>query len=164
MKILSALCEMQRSRYNIIELFLFIFRDILEKEFIFVLFFFQDNELLELIVEVRQCISLLGPTHKLFVEVLLNINWTSRSPEATTAYKGLLEDLVCVHIYHCKFVMDKLVSQFRPSEFIFIYLMYLLYSIYLRVCKTINKYLPLKNFLLEKFQCQTVKQSGKMAR
>lgn len=76
----------------------------------------QDDELIELLVEVRQSISLLGPTHKIFIEALLSINWMNRCHEATTAYKEFLEDLVCVHIYHCKLVLDKLVSQFKPSS------------------------------------------------
>ncbi|KAK0080743.1 hypothetical protein PV325_013443 [Microctonus aethiopoides] len=76
----------------------------------------KDDELIELLVEVRQSISLLGPTHKIFIEALLSINWMNRCHEATTAYKEFLEDLVCVHIYHCKLVLDKLVSQFKPSS------------------------------------------------
>lgn len=75
----------------------------------------QDDELIELLVEVRQSISLLGPSHKILIDALLNITWTNRCSEATAAYTSFLEDLVCVHVYHCKFVIDKLVSQFKPN-------------------------------------------------
>ncbi|XP_015595877.1 RNA polymerase I-specific transcription initiation factor RRN3 [Cephus cinctus] len=76
----------------------------------------KDSEFIELLTEVRQCISLLGPMHRLFVEALLNINWTNRNKTATNAYKAFLEDLVCAHVYHSKCIIDKLVEQFRPAN------------------------------------------------
>ncbi|XP_011307388.1 RNA polymerase I-specific transcription initiation factor RRN3 [Fopius arisanus] len=75
-----------------------------------------DNDLIDLLNEIRQCISFLGPNHKLLVEVILNISWTTRCEEAAEAYKSFLEDLVCVHIYHCKIVIERLVTEFKPLE------------------------------------------------
>ncbi|XP_015115100.1 RNA polymerase I-specific transcription initiation factor RRN3 [Diachasma alloeum] len=75
-----------------------------------------DDDLMDLLSEIRQCISFLGPNHKLLVEVILNVSWTTRCEEAADAYKAFLEDLVCVHIYHCKVVIEKLVNEFKPLE------------------------------------------------
>lgn len=71
---------------------------------------------MELLSQVRECISLLGSSHKILVEALLTINWTDRPQHVTTAYKIFLEDLISIHIDHCKLAFDKLVSQFKPSE------------------------------------------------
>ncbi|XP_063983802.1 RNA polymerase I-specific transcription initiation factor RRN3 [Diachasmimorpha longicaudata] len=75
-----------------------------------------DDQLIDFLNEIRQCISFLGANHKLLVEVVLTISWTRRCEEAAEAYKAFLEDLVCVHIYHCKVVIEKLVNEFKPME------------------------------------------------
>lgn len=74
----------------------------------------KDNELLSLLSDVRQCVSLLDEKHGLLIEALLNITWTNRSSEVTTAFKRFIEDLTCLHVYHTKFVMDKLIKKFKP--------------------------------------------------
>lgn len=76
----------------------------------------RDSELTELLQETHSCISLLGPVHKLFVEALLTLNWTSRSLQVTTIYKGFLIDLISAHNYHTKLIIDKLVDQFKPED------------------------------------------------
>lgn len=74
----------------------------------------KDNELLSLLSDVQQCITLLNERHRLLIEALLNISWTDRSPEVTTAYKRFVEELLVAHVYHSKFVMDKLIQKFKP--------------------------------------------------
>ena len=59
---------------------------------------------------------MLGPIHKLLIEVILNIKWTDKSIEITTAYKKLIEDLMCMHIYHSKLIIDKLVYQLKSGK------------------------------------------------
>ncbi|XP_057322164.1 RNA polymerase I-specific transcription initiation factor RRN3 [Microplitis mediator] len=76
----------------------------------------KDNEFVELLQEVRPCISLLGNDHTFLVNALVKINWTDRGEEATDAYKAFLEDLVCVHSYHCKLVIDQLICLFKVSD------------------------------------------------
>ncbi|XP_076636521.1 RNA polymerase I-specific transcription initiation factor RRN3 homolog Tif-IA [Colletes latitarsis] len=76
----------------------------------------KDTDLKEFLTNVRQCISLLGPTHKIFIETLLQLKWTNRSLEVTSAYKAFLEDLICMQIYYAKYVIDNLVEQFKPDE------------------------------------------------
>ncbi|KAK2576891.1 hypothetical protein KPH14_005516 [Odynerus spinipes] len=76
----------------------------------------KDSDLVDFLSEARQCVSLLGPVHKSFIEVLLQINWTDRSPEVISIYKSFLEDLICVQVYHGKCIIDKLVEQFKPAE------------------------------------------------
>ncbi|XP_054000888.1 RNA polymerase I-specific transcription initiation factor RRN3 [Hylaeus anthracinus] len=76
----------------------------------------KDTDLIEFLVNVRQCMSLLGPTHQVFIETLLQLKWTNRSVEATSAYKAFIEDLICMQIYYAKNVIDNLVEQFKPDE------------------------------------------------
>lgn len=76
----------------------------------------KDTDLIEFLVNVRQCISLLTPVHKLFVETLLQLKWTNRSSEVASAYKTFIEDLVCMQIHYAKNVIDNLVEQFKPED------------------------------------------------
>ncbi|XP_012272863.1 RNA polymerase I-specific transcription initiation factor RRN3 [Orussus abietinus] len=76
----------------------------------------KDNELIELLTDMHQCIPQLGPVHGCLVGTLLNIEWIGRGEGAVLAYKGFLEDLVCAHVYHTKFVVDRLVNLFMPDD------------------------------------------------
>ncbi|CAL7933805.1 unnamed protein product [Xylocopa violacea] len=76
----------------------------------------KDTDLIEFLSNVRQCISLLGPNHKVFVETLLQIKWTTRSLHLTTAYKAFIEDLICMQIHYAKNAIDNLIEQFKPDE------------------------------------------------
>ncbi|XP_078033044.1 RNA polymerase I-specific transcription initiation factor RRN3 homolog Tif-IA isoform X1 [Augochlora pura] len=76
----------------------------------------KDSDLIEFLTNVRQCISLLSPVHKLLVETLLQIKWTDRSSEATSAYKTFVEDLICMQIHFAKNVIDQLVEHFKPEN------------------------------------------------
>ncbi|XP_003490029.1 RNA polymerase I-specific transcription initiation factor RRN3 [Bombus impatiens] len=76
----------------------------------------KDTDLIEFLSNVRQCISLLGPIHKVFVETLLQIKWTNRSIDVTSAYKAFIEDLICMQIHYAKNTIDSLVEQFKPDE------------------------------------------------
>lgn len=76
----------------------------------------KDIDLADFLTEIRQCVSVLGPVHKIFVEVLLQLNWIDRSPEVISAYKIFLEDLMCAQVYHGKCIIDKLVELFKPAE------------------------------------------------
>ncbi|KAI4504023.1 hypothetical protein M0802_000494 [Mischocyttarus mexicanus] len=76
----------------------------------------KDIDLAEFLTEVRKCVSLLGPVHEVFVEVLLQINWIDRSPEVKHAYKIFLEDLMCTQAYYVKCIIDTLVALFKPVE------------------------------------------------
>ncbi|XP_076301490.1 RNA polymerase I-specific transcription initiation factor RRN3 homolog Tif-IA [Lasioglossum baleicum] len=76
----------------------------------------KDTDLIEFLGNVRQCISLLTPVHKLFVETLLQLKWTNRSSEVASAYKTFIEDLICMQIHYAKNVIDNLVEQFKPED------------------------------------------------
>ncbi|XP_071862578.1 RNA polymerase I-specific transcription initiation factor RRN3 homolog Tif-IA [Bombus fervidus] len=76
----------------------------------------KDRDLIGFLSNVRQCISLLGPIHKVFVETLLQIKWTDRSIDVTSAYKAFIEDLICMQIHYAKNTIDNLVEQFKPDE------------------------------------------------
>ncbi|XP_043604914.1 RNA polymerase I-specific transcription initiation factor RRN3 [Bombus pyrosoma] len=76
----------------------------------------KDTDLIEFLSNVRQCISLLGPIHKVFVETLLQIKWTNRSIDVASAYKAFIEDLICMQIHYAKNTIDNLVEQFKPDE------------------------------------------------
>lgn len=76
----------------------------------------KDADLIEFLANVRQCISLLGPVHKVFIETLLQVKWTNRLSEVASAYKAFVEDLICMQIYYAKHVIDNLIEQFKPDE------------------------------------------------
>ncbi|XP_014223564.1 RNA polymerase I-specific transcription initiation factor RRN3 [Trichogramma pretiosum] len=73
----------------------------------------KDLELVNLLKSLKECVLLMGPKHKLLVEVLLNLNWTSRSAEIIENFERFFKDLVCVHILHLPLVIEKLVKQFK---------------------------------------------------
>ncbi|XP_017886626.1 RNA polymerase I-specific transcription initiation factor RRN3 [Ceratina calcarata] len=76
----------------------------------------KDKDLIEFLSNVRQCISLLGPIHKVFIETLLQMKWMNRPSDVTSAYKAFLEDLICMQIHYAKNVIDNLVEQFKPDK------------------------------------------------
>lgn len=75
-----------------------------------------DKEVSSLLKEASDCVSLLGQDLKLFVEVILNIKWTSRSESVVKQYQAFLVNLLSAHIYHDKAVIDMLVSNFLPGK------------------------------------------------
>ncbi|KAF3423756.1 hypothetical protein E2986_01622 [Frieseomelitta varia] len=76
----------------------------------------KDSDFIEFLSNVRQCISLLGPVHKVLVETLLQIKWTNRSLDVTSTYKIFIEDLICMQIHYAKNTIDNLVEQFKPDD------------------------------------------------
>ncbi|CAK9818627.1 RNA polymerase I-specific transcription initiation factor RRN3 [Anthophora plagiata] len=76
----------------------------------------KDSDLIEFLSNIRQCISLLSPFHKVFVETLLQIKWTNHSLDVTSAYKAFVEDLICMQIHYAKAAIDNLVEQFKPDD------------------------------------------------
>lgn len=57
------------------------------------------------------------PYHNLLVEVLLNMDWTNRSPEVIAGFKKFIDDLMCMHSCYSLLIIDKLVFQFRMSKY-----------------------------------------------
>ena len=84
-------------------------------------FSYQDNNLAEFITEVMQYISLLDIERKLFVEALLQINWTNRSSQVIFTYKLFLQNLACMQTFHTNIVINCLVELFKPSKFYIYY-------------------------------------------
>lgn len=76
----------------------------------------RDNDFAEFLVEARQCVSILSAKHESFIQVLLKIQWTDRSPEVITNYKLFLQDLVCMQTHYTKTVINHLVQLFKPVE------------------------------------------------
>ncbi|KAH0561597.1 RNA polymerase I-specific transcription initiation factor RRN3 [Cotesia glomerata] len=76
----------------------------------------KDIEFLALLQEVKTCISQLNNDHAELVDSLLQVSWIKRNKEATDAYKAFLEDLVCVHTYHCMRVIQRLISFLTIEE------------------------------------------------
>lgn len=64
---------------------------------------------------MRECIPILKPVHKSFIEVLLDIEWRTQSPEAISLYKKFVDDLMDVHTHYYKFVLDKLLVKLKSS-------------------------------------------------
>ncbi|XP_058804012.1 RNA polymerase I-specific transcription initiation factor RRN3 [Phymastichus coffea] len=76
----------------------------------------KDHELLELLKDLQECMSMLGSVHSLFIEVILNISWINRAPEVTACFKKFVLELLCMHIYHSKLVINKLIFKFRSTD------------------------------------------------
>ncbi|EGI57994.1 RNA polymerase I-specific transcription initiation factor RRN3 [Acromyrmex echinatior] len=76
----------------------------------------KNNNLVEFITEVMQYIPLLDIERKLFVEALLQINWTNRSSQVIFTYKLFLQNLACMQTFHTNIVINCLVELFKPKN------------------------------------------------
>ncbi|XP_071566545.1 uncharacterized protein [Temnothorax nylanderi] len=76
----------------------------------------KDSDLTEFLTEARQCISLLDIRHESFVQALLQIEWTNRSPEVISTYKFFLQDLVRMQTVHIKIVINRLIELYKPED------------------------------------------------
>ncbi|XP_066589763.1 RNA polymerase I-specific transcription initiation factor RRN3 isoform X1 [Prorops nasuta] len=76
----------------------------------------KDSDLLEFLIQVKECAVLFGPVHSPFIEALLKIKWIKLSSETLTSYKECLEDLMCLQSYHVKLIIGNLVVQIKPEE------------------------------------------------
>ncbi|BES97785.1 transcription initiation factor [Nesidiocoris tenuis] len=79
----------------------------------------RDDDLAQLLKEARGCISLLDDNFRLFVQVVLILEWTHRSPDVISEYQGFLLDLCAAHNYYTKHVIDQFIASFRrggPGE------------------------------------------------
>lgn len=75
-----------------------------------------DEDVLSLLKEAADCISLLSKDLKLFVEALLSIEWLSKRTDVIKQYQTFIVNLVAAHNYHAKMVIDKLVKLFIPGK------------------------------------------------
>lgn len=75
-----------------------------------------DEDVLSLLKEAADCISLLNKDLKLFVEALLSIDWLSKRTVVIKEYQTFIVNLVSAHNYHAKMVIDGLVRLFLPGE------------------------------------------------
>ncbi|XP_070168180.1 RNA polymerase I-specific transcription initiation factor RRN3 isoform X2 [Polyergus mexicanus] len=76
----------------------------------------KDSDLAEFLSEARQCVSLLDIRYDLFVQILLRIQWTTKSLEVISAYKLFLQDLVCMQTIYIKTVINSLIQLFKSAD------------------------------------------------
>lgn len=80
----------------------------------------QDADLIELLKEARNCISILDENFHHFVRAILVLKWAHRDEKAVKEYQGFLLDLCSAHSYYANFAIDQLVLNFmsdaEPSE------------------------------------------------
>ncbi|EFN70240.1 RNA polymerase I-specific transcription initiation factor RRN3 [Camponotus floridanus] len=76
----------------------------------------KDSDLAKFLSKARQCISLLDTRHELFVQIILRIQWTSKSAEVISVYKLFLQDLVCMQTLYIKTVINSLIHLFKSVE------------------------------------------------
>lgn len=76
---------------------------------------FEDQEIISLLNEARECVSMLNQNLRLFVEAIIILKWTHRSETVKDNYRSFLATLLCAHNYHTKFAMDQLVQSFIPG-------------------------------------------------
>lgn len=72
----------------------------------------QDSFLLLILQQVNKSIGLLVPKVELFVDSLLSVQWTERSPLIIEEYLSFVQTLVSAHSCYCKSVVRMLVSKF----------------------------------------------------
>lgn len=75
----------------------------------------RDDDLTQLLREARGCISILDANFRLFVQLVLILQWAHRSEEVVQEYQGFLQDLCSAHNYYTKIVIDHLVSNFKAD-------------------------------------------------
>lgn len=76
-----------------------------------------DDDLLRILQESTQLISILTQDVRLFVEALLSIKWTNRSESIITEYRSFVLNLLSAHNYYAKYAIDVLVSNFLPGMY-----------------------------------------------
>ncbi|KAL3270008.1 hypothetical protein HHI36_009065 [Cryptolaemus montrouzieri] len=74
-----------------------------------------DADLISLLQETSECVSLLSKELRLFVEVLLTVRWVDRDEKLVKEYQSFLVNLLVAQNYHAKAVIDHLVSNFIAS-------------------------------------------------
>ncbi|XP_074030312.1 RNA polymerase I-specific transcription initiation factor RRN3 homolog Tif-IA [Leptinotarsa decemlineata] len=74
-----------------------------------------DDDVSSILTEATECISILNQNLRLFVEALLSIPWTDKSPKVVSEYQSFIVNLLSAHNYHAKMVVDKLVKLFLPD-------------------------------------------------
>lgn len=77
-----------------------------------------DDDVVNLLQEATQIISLLNQDLRLFVEALLTIKWTGRSKKVVKEYQSFLLNLLSAHNYHTKYAIETLVSNFITGNYI----------------------------------------------
>lgn len=75
-----------------------------------------EEELLAIISESRNCVGLLSFNFRAYIETLLNLNWQKRSDKFTEEFKCFIVDLVVAHNKYCAVVISMLVARFVPNE------------------------------------------------
>ena len=75
-------------------------------------FVFKDDNLRILVQQATTSIALMSPKVEKFVEALLDVKWTDKSPEVIEEYVGFLHSLVSAQTYFCKSIIRMLVSHF----------------------------------------------------
>lgn len=97
-----------------------------------------DGDILSLLKEATDCISLLSKDLKLFVEALLNIDWLTKRADVVKEYQTFIVNLVAAHNYHTKMVIDKLVKLFLPGELTVLFInLYNLFSLTEKLQETV---------------------------
>jgi len=64
------------------------------------------------LLDLEQCVSCLGESHRALVNIILNMSWLNRSPHLTSVYQAFLLTLVSAHINYLKPCLRSLVKRF----------------------------------------------------
>lgn len=80
-----------------------------------------DEDVSSLLKEATECISILTNDLRLFVEAILSISWINKNNDVVSEYQSFIVNLLSAHNYHAKLVIEKLVTLFLPSRYIYNY-------------------------------------------
>lgn len=75
-----------------------------------------DADLKKLLEEARNCVALLDYDLRLFVQALVILGWTHRSPQVVHVYQDFINNVVSAHPQHSKDVINQLVKLFTSCE------------------------------------------------
>lgn len=73
----------------------------------------QDSNLMQLLTEVQECISLMDKELNHFVEALLMLDWVHRNSEIVKKFQEFLLNLLSAHNYYTKSALEKLMPIFK---------------------------------------------------
>lgn len=75
-----------------------------------------DNELIKLLKDARNCVNILNENLTLFVKVILILKWMNRSDDVVKEYRLFLLNVCTAYSYHTQFAMEQLVACFSHVD------------------------------------------------
>uniref|UniRef100_A0A8C7IKS7 RRN3 homolog, RNA polymerase I transcription factor n=1 Tax=Oncorhynchus kisutch TaxID=8019 RepID=A0A8C7IKS7_ONCKI len=82
----------------------------------------KDAQIINWLQEFRNCVTQLSKDHEQLIYVALRLPWLGRSPAVVEEYLSFLSNLVSAQTVYLRACLKMVVSNFKPSEFLSVYL------------------------------------------